>query len=56
MPDLQEKLDWLKEIGAKEFEEPMKYCVGTNCLYSEKYIRETPLEKLKIEHEFIFSR
>ena len=43
----QEKLDWLKEVGAKEFERPMKWYVGTNCVFSEEYLKETPLEVLK---------
>lgn len=44
----KEKLDWLKEAGIREFDEPMKYYskCGT-CLFSEKYIRETSLEDLK---------
>lgn len=47
----QEKLEWLKEIGAKEFEEPMKYCIGLNYLLSEKYINDTPLDKLKTDYQ-----
>lgn len=47
----REKLEWLKEIGAKEFEEPMKYSVGANWLYSEKYIIETPLKELKSRYD-----
>lgn len=46
----REKLEWLKEIGAREFEEPMKYSVGVNWLYSEKHIIETPLEELKARY------
>ena len=49
-----EKLDWLKEIGAIEFTPPMKWFVelGDNAYapymhYSEEYIEKTPLEKLK---------
>ena len=46
----REKEEWLKEIGAKEFKEPMKYHLGTNWLYSERYIKETPLEELKARY------
>jgi hypothetical protein len=46
----QEKLDWMKKVGIKEFEEPMKYHVGLNHVYSEKYIAETPLSELKIRY------
>lgn len=46
-----EKLGWLKEIGVKEFKEPMKYYLGTNWLYSEEYIRNTPLEELKAKYD-----
>lgn len=47
----QEKQEWLKEIGAKEFDEPMNYYVGTNWLYSKGYINRTPLEDLKAIHD-----
>jgi len=43
-----EKLKWMKEAGISEFDEPMKYY--SKCgehLFSEKYIRETSLGKLK---------
>ncbi|MEC4586507.1 hypothetical protein VSS76_04380 [Bacillus safensis] len=44
----KEKLQWMKEAGISEFDEPMKY--HSKCgkhLFSEKYIRETSLEKIK---------
>lgn len=43
----KEKQKWMKEVGIKEFEKPMKYYLGANCLFSEEYIKETPLEELK---------
>jgi hypothetical protein len=43
----KEKQEWMKQIGMKEFHRPMKYYLGANCLFSEEYIRETPLEELK---------
>lgn len=42
----QDKLDWLKEIEVKVFEHPAKYCVH-NWVFSEEYLRRTPLEELK---------
>ncbi|MBD7967714.1 hypothetical protein [Paenibacillus gallinarum] len=47
----QEKLDWMNEVGMKEFEEPMKYCLGANYVYSERYIKNTPLAVLKENYE-----
>lgn len=47
----REKQEWLQEIGAKEFKEPMKYSVGGNWLYSEEYIKNTPLEELKARYD-----
>ncbi|MBU5440397.1 hypothetical protein KQI42_20600 [Tissierella sp. MSJ-40] len=44
----REKLEWMKEVGIKEFHEPMKYYFA-NHLFSENYIRETPLKKLQEE-------
>ncbi|KIP21098.1 hypothetical protein JV16_01592 [Anoxybacillus ayderensis] len=43
----EEKLQWMKAVGIKEFPQPMKYHYGTAWVLSEQYIRETPLEKLK---------
>lgn len=45
----QEKLDWLKSIGAKKFDHPMTWDAGKD-LYSDEYIAETPLEVLKVRH------
>jgi hypothetical protein len=47
----QGKLDWLNEIGAKRFETPMNWHLGTGFLYSDKYITETPLEELKAKYD-----
>jgi coenzyme F420-reducing hydrogenase beta subunit len=47
----QEKIDWLKEIGAKRFETPMNWYLRSNQLFSDKFIAETPLEVLKANYE-----
>lgn len=47
----QEKLEWMKSVGITEFKRPMKYSSGLGHLYSEEYIKETPLEKLKAGFE-----
>lgn len=46
----QEKLDWMKEAGIREFPIPPKYYAGTNFVYTEKYIAETPLSELKARY------
>jgi hypothetical protein len=47
----QEKLDWLKSIGAKKFEHPMTWSASHGKeLYSDEYLVETPLEVLKVKH------
>ncbi len=44
-----EKKAWLKEIGAKELKRPYKYHIlQSHSYYSEEYLIETPLEKLKL--------
>lgn len=48
----QEKLDWMEKVGMKKFKEPMEYyCMvnGQYHLYTEKGIKEKPLEKLEAE-------
>ncbi|MCD8348791.1 MAG: hypothetical protein LUD16_12805 [Lachnospiraceae bacterium] len=51
----EEKKEWLREIGAAEFPEPVKYIYsfpeyrGAFNL-SERYIDETPLEELKAQY------
>lgn len=47
----KEKLEWMKEIGIKEFKNPMKYYLGMNQVYSEEYISETSLEELKVKYD-----
>lgn len=49
--EFQDKLDWLKEVGAKEFEHPMKWSVGPNYLLPEDYVKNTPLENIKEGYE-----
>lgn len=48
----KEKLEWLKEIGAKEYKEPMVYSAGYGkYLLSERYLKETPLSTLKKQYK-----
>ncbi|MDT2240873.1 hypothetical protein P7H22_11645 [Paenibacillus larvae] len=47
----KEKLEWMKEIGLKKFEHPMRYHTPFGHLYSEEHIRNTPLEELKAGYE-----
>lgn len=49
----QEKIDYLKKIGACEFPEPVIYIAGPGYQYtfSEKYLKETPLEKIKENYD-----
>lgn len=48
----EEKLGWLQEIGAKELKEPYVYSADYGSYYmSERYLRETPLCKLKEFYE-----
>lgn len=48
----QEKLDWMNEVGIKEFKKPMRfYSTCSHDLYSEDYIKSTPLEELKAGYE-----
>lgn len=47
----QEKLAWMNEVGIKEFEKPIKYHSKFGQLFSEEYIRNTPLEELKAGYE-----
>lgn len=48
----QEKLDWMKEVGIKEFDKPMKfYAPYGKHYFSEEYIANTPLEKIKAGYE-----
>lgn len=51
-----EKREWLKSIGAAEFPEPIKYIYtfqNYNGAFnlSERYVNETPIEKLKAQYE-----
>jgi len=43
----EEKRKWMLEVGMKEFERPMKFYIGDNNLFSEEYIKNTPLKVLK---------
>jgi len=47
----KEKLEWMEEVGIKEFDKPMKYYGGMSWLYSEEHIKNTPLEELKRKHD-----
>ncbi|MGW8114262.1 hypothetical protein ACVS9P_03605 [Caproicibacterium sp. NSD3] len=47
----QEKLDWLKSIGAKRFEHPMTWVANHGTvLYSDECLAETPLKVLKAKY------
>lgn len=51
-----DKVEWLKNIGAKEFPEPIKYVYtfpgyGGAFNLSERYVEETNLEELKAQYE-----
>ena len=45
----KEKREWMEEVGMKEFERPMRYCLFGH-VFSGKYIKDTPLEVLKERH------
>jgi len=49
--DCTSKEEWIKEIGAVRFKNPIVYsdCHGNG--YSVEYIKSTPPKKLKEEHE-----
>ncbi|MEK5096693.1 hypothetical protein [Bacillus sp. FSL W8-0848] len=48
----QEKLEWMKKAGIKAFEKPMKfYSAFHENLFSEDYIKNTPLEEIKAGYE-----
>lgn len=53
----EEKAEWLKEIGAFEFPNPVIYGMpkgsGISYTLSEKYLKETPLDKLKNDYSKI---
>ncbi|VUZ26855.1 Uncharacterised protein [Acetobacterium wieringae] len=49
----EEKIEWLKSIAATEINEPWAYCANSGRrelpdeFFSVKYLKETPLGKLK---------
>ena len=44
----QEKLDWMAEVGIIELKRPLKFLdTGTGMLYSEDYLNNAPLERVK---------
>ncbi|URZ06426.1 hypothetical protein [Clostridium felsineum] len=43
----KQKLEWMRKVGVKKFEEPLQYYLGANIFYSEKFLAETPLEELE---------
>jgi len=47
----EEKRKWMEEVGMKEFKHPMKYHNRFGGIYSEEYIKNTPLQKLKEGYE-----
>lgn len=49
----EDKREWLKSVGMKEFEHPMKWADHNNTMFSEEYIRKTPLDEIKAGYERI---
>lgn len=48
----QEKLDWMKEAGIVEMEKSFRHWSSENeMMYSEEYLRDTPLEAIKAGYE-----
>lgn len=47
----KEKLDWMNEVELMEFEHPMKYYSYKGMIYSEHYIKNTPLEELQAAYK-----
>ncbi len=47
----KEKLQWMQEVGMKEFPEPQEYYLGGNHVFSEDYIKNTPLKKLQERYD-----
>ncbi|WP_018249817.1 hypothetical protein [Orenia marismortui] len=45
----KEKLEWMEEVGMKRFDEPMEYHLFGH-IFSEGYLKRTPLEVLKERH------
>jgi|GEM_PF-2375149 len=43
----KEKREWMESVGMKEFKEPMKFYIGPEFLFSEDYIKNTPLAVLQ---------
>lgn len=53
----EEKRQWMESVGIREFPRPMKYYIPTSStglriehVYSENYIKGTPLEELQMRH------
>lgn len=48
----QEKLDWMESVGIIELKQPMKFlATRKEMMYSEDYLKNTPLEKIKAGYE-----
>jgi hypothetical protein len=46
------KKNWMKKVGIREVNRPLKYIsTETGMMYSEEYIKETPLDELKAKFE-----
>lgn len=53
----QEKLDWMDDVGFIELKQPIKYlATGSGMLYSEDYLKNTPLEDIKAGYERTLKR
>lgn len=52
----EETREWLKSIGAREFKDPMKWHDQYGNLFSEEYLRVTPLDKIQAGYESTHQR
>lgn len=47
----EDKKKWLDSIGAREFKRPIKWHDRNGILFSEDYLKNTPLEQIKAGYE-----
>jgi len=53
----EEKRQWMEEVGIVELKQPMKFLdTGSMMLYSEDYLKNTPLEEIKAGNEKALQR
>lgn len=53
---MQEKKEWLESIGAREFAHPMKWHDPNGILFSDEYLKNTPLDQIRAGYESIPKR